>query len=79
LPAAEGRPWKYSGRVKRWNSQVARPHYAALGTHFHEGEVWGKALRYLRQAGAQASARSAYREAGARFRAAVATLHGGSA
>jgi DNA-binding SARP family transcriptional activator len=50
------------------------PHYAALGTHFHAGEVWGKALPYLRQAGAQASSRSAYREAGACFEQALATL-----
>jgi DNA-binding SARP family transcriptional activator len=50
------------------------PHYAALGTHFHAGDVWGKALPYLRQAGAQALSRSAYREAGACFEQALATL-----
>ncbi len=50
------------------------PHYAALGVHYREGEVWGKALAYLRQAGAQAFARSAYREAVACFEQALVAL-----
>ena len=35
----------------------------ALGRHFREGEVWDKAVAYLRAAGVDAMARSAYREA----------------
>jgi DNA-binding SARP family transcriptional activator len=35
----------------------------ALGLHFREGEVWDKAVAYLRAAGVDAMARSAYREA----------------
>ncbi len=34
-----------------------------LAQHAQRGEVWGKAARYLRQAGAKAASRSAYREA----------------
>jgi DNA-binding SARP family transcriptional activator/ABC-type cobalamin/Fe3+-siderophores transport system ATPase subunit len=35
----------------------------ALGLHFREGEVWDKAVAYLRAAGVDAMRRSAYREA----------------
>jgi class 3 adenylate cyclase/tetratricopeptide (TPR) repeat protein len=35
----------------------------ALGTHYRKGEVWDKAVLYLRQAGATAYARGALREA----------------
>jgi DNA-binding SARP family transcriptional activator/tetratricopeptide (TPR) repeat protein len=45
-----------------------------LGTHFREAEVWDKALKYLRQAGADAQARSANREAAALFGQALAAL-----
>src|SRR5215510_13150811 len=38
-------------------------HYAELAHHFTQGEVWAKALGYLRQAGAKAAAHSAHREA----------------
>jgi class 3 adenylate cyclase/tetratricopeptide (TPR) repeat protein len=38
-------------------------HVDRLAHHALRGEVWGKALRYCRQASAKASARSAYREA----------------
>jgi DNA-binding SARP family transcriptional activator/tetratricopeptide (TPR) repeat protein len=37
--------------------------YATLGRHFREAEVWDKAARYLRLAGAQALSRSAHRDA----------------
>ena len=37
----------------------------SLGLHFREGEVWEKAARYLRAAGVDAIARSAYGEAAA--------------
>ncbi len=44
----------------------------ALGLHFREGEVWDKAAAYLRAAGVDAMARSAYREAIACFEQALA-------
>ncbi|HSB77896.1 MAG TPA: adenylate/guanylate cyclase domain-containing protein [Candidatus Methylomirabilis sp.] len=45
-----------------------------LAHHAFRGEVWEKAARYLRQAGEKATARSAYREAVARFEQAMAAL-----
>jgi tetratricopeptide (TPR) repeat protein len=45
----------YAGRLE--------PHYAALGFHYNVAEVWEKAATYLRRAGVQAAARSAYRQA----------------
>jgi tetratricopeptide (TPR) repeat protein len=44
----------------------------ALGLHFREGEVWDKAAGYLRAAGVDAIARSAYREAAACLEQALA-------
>src|SRR5262245_31584568 len=49
-------------------------HYAELAHHFTQGEVWEKALHSCRQAGAQAVARSAYRDAVAYFEQALAAL-----
>jgi len=40
-------------------------HVERLALHTFHGEQWKRALRYLRQAGAKAAARSAYREAAA--------------
>ena len=50
------------------------PYYAALGLHCSESEIWGKAATYLRQAGIQAGARSAYSEAVAFFTQALGAL-----
>jgi DNA-binding SARP family transcriptional activator len=50
------------------------PHYAALGLHCSESEIWGKAATYLRQAGIQAVARSAHSEAAAFFTQALGAL-----
>jgi tetratricopeptide (TPR) repeat protein len=50
------------------------PHAVALATHYREGKVWDKALRYWRQAGIQAVARSANREAAACFEHALAIV-----
>jgi tetratricopeptide (TPR) repeat protein len=50
------------------------PHAVALATHFREGKVWDKALRYWRQAGIQAVARSANRAAAACFEQALEVL-----
>jgi tetratricopeptide (TPR) repeat protein len=51
-----------------------QPHHGALGAHYRQGEVWDKALRYLRQAGKEAVACSANREALAYFEQALAVL-----
>jgi len=45
-----------------------------LAHHAARGEVWGKALTYLRQAGAKADARSANREAASYFEQALTGL-----
>ena len=45
-----------------------------LAHHAARGEVWGKALTYLRQAGAKADARSAFREAASYFEQALTAL-----
>ena len=50
------------------------PHYAALGLHCSESEIWAKAATYLRRAGLQAVARSAYAEAAAFFTQALRAL-----
>ena len=49
-------------------------HYAELAHHFSQGEVWEKALGYLRQAGAKAAAHSANREAVAYMEQALVAL-----
>ena len=55
----------------RLHDQVER-----LARHAYEGEVWSKAIRYLRQAGARAMGHSAYRDAGGSFeRALIALRH----
>ncbi len=75
-----------SPRRKLLHAQVAKaleglyaenlePHYAALGTHYWEGEVWDKAVTYLRKAGTQGAARSAHREAVACFQQAIVAAH----
>ena len=54
----------------RLTEQVER-----LAHHAFRGEMWEKAVTYLRQAGAKALARSAYREAVTRFEQALEALH----
>jgi DNA-binding SARP family transcriptional activator len=49
--------------LEELHADTLEPHYAALGVHYREGEVWTKALLYLRQAGVRAIARGAHREA----------------
>jgi DNA-binding SARP family transcriptional activator len=49
-------------------------HCLAIGTHYADGEVWAKAVFFLRRAGAAAAERSAYREAAASFEQALAVL-----
>jgi class 3 adenylate cyclase/tetratricopeptide (TPR) repeat protein len=50
-------------------------HVERLAHHAFRGEVWDKAVTYLRQAGAKALAHSAYREAVTSFEQALAALH----
>lgn len=49
-------------------------YYARLAHHFEQGHAWAAALRYLKQAGAQAATRSAYREAAQLVERALACL-----
>jgi class 3 adenylate cyclase/tetratricopeptide (TPR) repeat protein len=49
-------------------------HVERLAHHAFRGELWEKAVAYLRQAGAKALARSAYREAVPRFEQALTAL-----
>jgi class 3 adenylate cyclase/tetratricopeptide (TPR) repeat protein len=56
----------YPGRL---TEQVER-----LAHHAFRGEVWHKAVTYLRQAGAKVLAHSAYREAASRFELALTAL-----
>jgi len=48
--------------IEHLDSARLSEHVEQLAHHAFQGEVWGKALTYLRQAGAKAAARSAYRE-----------------
>jgi tetratricopeptide (TPR) repeat protein len=47
---------------------------AQLGHHTLKGEIWDKALAYLREAGEKAAVRSAYREAATAYEQALAAL-----
>jgi DNA-binding SARP family transcriptional activator len=47
------------------------PHYGILAVHYREGQVWDRALEFLRAAAAQAAARGVYREAVALFEQAL--------
>jgi len=49
-------------------------HAAALGAHYRAAEVWDKAVKHLRAAGARATYHSAYREAVLHYEGAVAAL-----
>src|SRR2546428_345315 len=49
--------------IEHLDSARLSEHVEQLAHHAFQGEVWGKALTYLRQAGAKAAARSAYRGA----------------
>jgi tetratricopeptide (TPR) repeat protein len=51
-------------------------HHSSLARHYQHGEVWDKAVFYLRLAGRQAMFRSAYHEAVASFQAAQGIIPG---
>src|SRR5262249_58712144 len=57
---------RYPGRLAEQIERVAH--------HAMRGEVWDKAAAYLRQAGAKAAARSAYREAMTYFEEALSAI-----
>jgi tetratricopeptide (TPR) repeat protein len=58
--------WLYPGRLAE--------HIDRLADHALRGEVWEKAVAYLRQAGAKAITQSGYRKAVARFEQALGAL-----
>src|SRR3989441_4197431 len=60
--------------IEHLDSARLSEHVEQLVHHALHGEVWDKALTYLRQAGAKATARSAYRESAAYLTQALRTL-----
>jgi predicted ATPase len=60
--------------IERLYPDYLTDHVERLAHHAFRGEAWGKAVTYLRQAGARAFARSANREALASFEQALAAL-----
>jgi class 3 adenylate cyclase/tetratricopeptide (TPR) repeat protein len=60
--------------IERLHPDRLAAHVDRLAAHAFRGEVWDKALTYLRQAGATAMARSALREAVANFEQALVAL-----
>ena len=60
--------------VERLHSDRLAEHVDRLAHHAFRGEVWGKAVTYLRQAGTRAFARSTFREAAACFELALAAM-----
>src|SRR5262245_9656165 len=60
--------------IERLHDTRLDEHVEALAHHAFLGEVWDKAVRYLRQAGARAASRSASREAVTHLERALAAL-----
>jgi tetratricopeptide (TPR) repeat protein len=60
--------------IERLHPDRIIEHIERLAHHARQGEVWDKAVRYLRQAGAKAFLRSAHREAAACFEQALDAL-----
>ena len=60
--------------IERLYPERLAEHVERLAHHALRGETWEKAVRYLRQAGGKAMARSAYREAAAGFEQALDAL-----
>ena len=60
--------------IERLHADRLVEHVERLAHHARQGEVWDKAVRYLRQAGAKAFLRSAHREAAACFEQALDAL-----
>jgi len=62
------------GAIERSYADRLSEHVERLAHHAGRGEVWGKAVTYLQQAGAKAFARSANREAASCFEQALTAL-----
>jgi class 3 adenylate cyclase/tetratricopeptide (TPR) repeat protein len=60
--------------IERLHADRVVEHVERLAHHARQGEVWDKAVRYLRQAGAKAFLRSAHREAATCFEQALDAL-----
>ena len=60
--------------IESLHADELAPHAAALGLHYLEGEVWPRAIAYLRQAANRAFAHAAYRDALPYFERALAAL-----
>jgi predicted ATPase len=60
--------------IERLHADRLVEHVERLAHHARQGEVWDKAVRYLRQAGTKVSLRSAHREAAAYFEQALEAL-----
>ena len=60
--------------IETVHAEDLEPHYAALGAHYREGEVWDRAASYLGKAGKTALTRFGFREAAAYFEQALAAL-----
>ena len=65
---------KVGAALEEMQAANLESHDAALSYHYEQGEAWHKALTYLRRAGLQATARSAYREAASFLERALAAL-----
>jgi tetratricopeptide (TPR) repeat protein len=63
-----------AGTLEALHAGDLGPYVAALGQHYHGGEVWDKAFAYLRQAGSRATDHSAYRRAAALYEQAMGAL-----
>ena len=73
--ACAGRPISASSRCWRHSfPRRRRPQPELLAHHALRGELWDKAVAYFRQAGEQALARSAHREAVAAFEQALGAV-----
>src|SRR2546426_6585707 len=60
--------------IERLHADPPLEHVKRLAHHARQGEVWDKAVRYLRRAGAKVFLRSAHRDAAACFEQALAAL-----
>jgi tetratricopeptide (TPR) repeat protein len=65
---------RVAAELERLHAANPEPHALALGVHYREGEVWDKAVHYLRRAGTQAWAHAANLEAEAAYEQALDAL-----
>lgn len=65
---------KVGAALEGQHADEIEAHYAALGLHYEQGEVWQKAVVFLRHAGLQAATRTAHRDAANFFERALGAL-----